>query len=259
MRFAANLFFLFTELPFLERFAAARRAGFGAVEFLFPDGVALDDIVHARAEAGVEVALMNLPHGDWAAGERGLACLPAQRDAFRAAVEVGIDHARALACPRVHAVAGIVPPGTPRDACLDTLVENLRLAADRAAPHGIEVMLEPINQQDMPGFVVSRSADALAVLDRAGRPNLKLQYDLYHMQIMEGDLIATLRRLRDRIGHVQFADVPGRHEPGTGEIHFANVFAALAALGYDGAVGAEYRPSGRTEDSLGWFSPYRTA
>mgnify|MGYP001208021577 CR=1 FL=1 len=257
MRFAANLFFLFPEVEFLERFAAARDAGFEAVEFLFPEGQELGDIVEAQRQSGLDVALINTPLGDAAAGERGLACLPDRIADFRTALDRGMTLARALRCPRLHCVAGIVPRGSDRSRCLDTLVDNLQYAADRAAPHGITVMLEAINGRDMPGFAVSRSGDALEILDRADRPNLMLQYDLYHMQIMEGDLIPTLERIIHRIGHIQFADTPGRHEPGTGEINFPRVFAAIERLGYAGYIGAEYRPSGRTEDSLQWFEPYR--
>ena len=258
MRFAANLFFLFPEVEFIQRFAAAREAGFPAVEFLFPEGIDLGEIVEAQRETGLDVALVNLPMGDFAAGDRGLACLPDRVEEFRHAVDRAIALARALRCPRLHAVAGIVPRGGNRTRCLDTLVDNLQYAADSAGRHGIAVMLEPINARDMPGFVVNRSAEAIEVLDRADRPNLQLQYDIYHMQIMEGDLIPTMERLIHRIGHIQFADTPGRHEPGTGEINFASVFSAIERLGYAGYIGAEYRPSGRTEDSLARFQPYRT-
>jgi hydroxypyruvate isomerase len=257
MRFAANLSFLFTELPFLARFALAKRHGFNAVEFMFPEGEKLEDVVAAQHESSTNVVLMNLPAGDVAAGERGLACLPDRIPAFRAAVGTGITFARALGCPRLHALAGIVPKGADRRRCLDTLVDNLQYACDAAARHGIDITLEPINTRDMPGFVVSRSDEAMEIIERADRPNLHLQYDIYHMQIMEGDLIPTMRRLKDRIGHIQFADTPGRHQPGTGEINFANVFAALDDMGYDGFVAAEYRPSGKSEESLSWFERYR--
>ena len=258
MRFAANLSFLFPELEFLERFGAARAAGFGAVEFFFPQGYELADLVQAQKDSGLDIALINLPAGDHAAGDRGLACLPDRIPEFRTAVDRGITLARALRCPRLHAVAGIVPKGSERRRYLDTLVDNLQYAADRAAPHGIAVMLEPINSRDIPGFIVNRSWEAIEVLDRADRPNLLLQFDLYHTQIMEGDLIPTFQRLFHRIGHIQFADTPGRHEPGSGEINFANVFAAIEKAGYGGYIAAEYRPStAKTEDSLAWFQPYR--
>lgn len=258
MRFAANLSFLFTELAFLDRFAAARAAGFTAVEFFFPEGHELGELVQARDQTGLDIALMNLPMGDAAAGERGLACLPDRVPEFRTALDRGITLARALRCPRLHAVAGVVPRGSDRMRHLDTLVDNLQYAADRAAPHGIAITLEAINSRDIPGFVVNRSSEAIEVLDRADRPNLLLQYDLYHAQVMEGDLIPTFQRLLHRIGHIQFADTPGRHEPGTGEINFATVFAAIERAGYGGYIAAEYWPStARTEDSLAWFQPYR--
>ncbi len=257
MRFAANLYFLFTEVPFLERFALAKSHGFDAVEFMFPDRERLEDIVAAQHASQTNVVLMNLSHGDFAAGERGLACLPDRIADFRAAVGTGITFARALGCPTLHALAGIVPKGADRQRCLDTLVDNLQYAADAAARHGIDITLEPINSRDMPGFVVNRSHEAMEVIERADRANLYLQYDIYHMQVMEGDLVPTLRQLKDRIGHIQFADTPGRHEPGTGEINFDTVFAAIDDMGYDGFVAAEYRPSGRSEESLGWYKRYR--
>jgi hydroxypyruvate isomerase len=258
MRFAANLSFLFPELAFLERFAAARAAGFSAVEFFFPHGHELSELVQVQKDTGLDIALMNLPAGDAAAGDRGLACLPDRVAEFRTAVDRGLTLARALRCPRLHAVAGIVPKGSDKGRYLDTLVDNLQYAADRAAPHGIAIMLEPLNSRDNPGFIVNHTWEAIEVLDRADRPNLLLQYDLYHTQIMEGDLIPTFQRLFHRVGHVQFADTPGRHEPGTGEINFATVFSAIEQAGYGGYIAAEYRPStARTEDSLAWFQPYR--
>ena len=257
MRFAANLYFLFTEVPFLQRFALAKQHGFDAVEFMFPAGEKLEDIVIAQQESGTNTVLMNLPLGDFKAGDRGLACQPDRIGEFRAAVGTGITFARALGCPRLHAIAGIMPKGADRLRCIDTLVDNLQYACDAAARHGIDITLEPINNRDMPGFVVNRSHEAMEVIERAERPNLSLQYDIYHMQVMEGDLIPTLRRLKDHIGHMQFADTPGRHEPGTGEINFDNVFKAIDDMGYDGFVAAEYRPSGKTEESLGWFERFR--
>jgi len=258
MRFAANLSFLFPELDFLERFAAARKAGFAAVEFFFPEGHDIGELAQVQRDAELDIALINLPAGDATAGDRGLACLPDRVPEFRSAVDRGITLARALRCPRLHAVAGIVPKGSDRLRYLDTLVDNLQYAADRAAAHGIAIMLEAINNRDIPGFIVNRSWEAIEVLDRADRPNLLLQFDLYHTQIMEGDLIPTFQRLFHRIGHIQFADTPGRHEPGTGEVNFPNVFAAIEKAGYGGYIAAEYRPStARTEDSLAWFQPYR--
>ncbi len=257
MRFAANLSFLFTEVPFLQRFALAKQHGFDAVEFFFPYGEKLEDIVTAQHESQTNVVLMNMPAGDAAAGDRGLACLPDRIGEFRAASGTAITFARALGCPRLHAVAGIVPKGADRARCIDILVDNLQYAADAAARHGIEIMLEPLNSRDNPGFVVNRSREAMEVIERAERANLHLQYDIYHMQIMEGDLLPTMKKLKDSIGHIQFADTPGRHEPGTGEINFDTVFKAIEDMGYDGYVAAEYRPSGKTEESLGWYERFR--
>ena len=257
MRFAANLSFLFNEAPFLERFALSKRYGFDAVEFFFPHGEKLEDIVAAQHESQTNVVLMNLPAGNAASGDRGLACLPDRIGEFRTALGTGITFARALGCPRLHAVAGIVPKGADRARCIDTLVDNLQYACDAAARHGIDIMLEPLNSRDNPGFVVTRSHEAMEVIERVERDNLHLQYDIYHMQIMEGDLLPTMKRLKDRIGHIQFADTPGRHEPGTGEINYDTVFKAIDDMGYDGYVAAEYRPSGKSEESLAWFERYR--
>jgi hydroxypyruvate isomerase len=257
MRFAANLSFLFTEVPFLQRFALAKAHGFDAVEFFFPHGEKLEDIVIAQHESQTNIVLMNLPAGDAAAGDRGLACQPDRISEFRAAVGTGITFARALGCPRLHSVAGIVPKGADRARCLDTLVDNLQYACDAAARHGIDITLEPLNSRDNPGFVVNRSHEAMDVIERADRANLFLQYDVYHMQIMEGDLLPTMRKLKHRIGHIQFADTPGRHEPGTGEINYDTVFKAIDDMGYEGFVAAEYRPSGKSEESLAWFQRYR--
>ena len=257
MRFAANLSFLFNEVPFLERFALAKRHGFDAVEFFFPHGERLEDIVAAQHESQTNVVLMNLPAGNAASGDRGLACQPDRVGEFRAALGTGITFARALGCPRLHAVAGIVSKGADRARCLDTLVDNLQYACDAAARHGIDIMLEPLNSRDNPGFVVTRSHEAMDVIERAERDNLFLQYDIYHMQIMEGDLLPTMKKLKPRIGHIQFADTPGRHEPGTGEINYDTVFKAIDDMGYDGYVAAEYRPSGKTEESLAWLERYR--
>lgn len=256
MRFAANLSFLFNEAPFLERFALAKKHGFDAVEFFFPHGQKLEDIVIAQHESQTNIVLMNLPAGDAASGDRGLACLPDRIGEFRAAVGTGITFARALGCPRLHAVAGIVPKGAERAHCLDVLIDNLQYACDAAARHGIDIMLEPLNSRDNPGFVVTRSHEAMEVIERVERDNLHLQYDIYHMQIMEGDLVPTMKKLKDRIGHIQFADTPGRHEPGTGEINYDTVFKAIDDMGYDGFVAAEYRPSGKTEESLAWHQRF---
>jgi hydroxypyruvate isomerase len=250
---------LFTELPLLERPAAARAAGFRAIEIQFPYEAPLDELAAACRRAGVRVALINLPAGDVAKGDRGLGALPDRVDEFIAGVALARCYAERLGVEKINLLAGI--PGPKRDpaACRAALIENLYAAAKAMTEIGATVCLEAINTRDVPGFFVSRSKQAVALIEAAGAANLALQYDLYHMQIMEGDLIPTLARLIDRIGHVQFADTPGRHEPGTGEINYANVFASLDRIGYSGFVGAEYRPSRSTVDSLGWFAPWREA
>lgn len=253
-RFSANLSLLFTEQPFLERFAAARGAGFAAVEFHFPyahDRAALAEVV---LTSGLEVVLFNLPAGDWAAGERGIACHPRRIAEFQDGVGLAIEYARLLGCPRLNCLAGIPPAGVDAGKVRETLVENLRFAAAVCARAGIALVLEPLNTRDTPGFLLSTSDAALAVIDEAACANLQLQFDIYHAQVMEGDLAERLRRHLLRIGHIQLADNPGRHEPGTGEINFPFLLRHLDALGYAGWVGCEYRPSGRSEDSFGWMA-----
>ncbi len=256
LRFSANLSFLFTERPFLERFAAARAAGFAGVEFHFPydiDRAALAEVV---LTSGLEVVLFNLPAGNWAAGERGIACHPNRIAEFQDGVGLAIDYARLLGCCRLNCLAGIPPACVTRERAQETLVENLRFAAAVLKRAGIELVLEPLNTRDTPGFLVATTRDALALIDATGSDNLRLQYDIYHAQVMEGDLANTLATHLPRIGHIQFADNPGRHEPGTGEINFPFLFRHLASLGYAGWVGAEYKPGGRSEDSFAWLLPH---
>ncbi len=258
-RFAANLTMLFTELPPLQRFAAAAAAGFEAVEFLFPYGFEVSRIAEALSAHRLQLVLHNLPAGDWEAGERGIACHPSRVGEFRAGVARAIEYATALRCPRVNCLAGIAPPGESLELVLSTLVENLRFAAGELRRAGIELLLEPVNTRDVPGFFVSRTDQALAVLDTVGADNLRLQFDIYHAQVMEGDLARTLEARLGRIGHLQVADNPGRHEPGTGEINYPYLFARLDALGYAGWIGCEYRPAAATEAGLGWLSSYLPA
>ncbi len=257
-RFAANLTMMFNEVPFLERFALAARAGFEAVEYLFPYPFERDQLAERLRENGLSQALHNLPAGDWAAGERGIACLPSRVGEFQDGVETAIAYAKALGCGQLNCLAGVLPPGADREMAERTLVENLRFAARALAPRGLRLLVEAINTRDIPGFLVCRTEQALRFLDLAGEPNIHLQYDIYHMQVMEGDLVPTMRRNLGRIGHVQVADTPGRNEPGTGEIHYPFVFAQLDTMGYTGWVGCEYKPRGDTEAGLGWFAPYRT-
>ena len=253
LRFAANLSMLFTEAPFLDRFALAAHAGFAAVECQFPYEAPAAEIRARLDDLGLEMVLHNLPAGDWAAGDRGLACLPHRVDEFRAGVPRAIAYARALGVTRVNCLAGIAPPGADADTLYRTLVDNLRFAAHAFAAEGLQLLVEPINTFDIPGFLVSRTAQAVALLDEVGAPNAFVQYDAYHAQRMEGELAGTLARFLPRIAHVQVADNPGRHEPGTGEIRFAFLFAELGRLGYDGWIGCEYRPAGGTEAGLGWL------
>lgn len=253
LRFSANLSFLFLDRPFLDRFAAAAASGFKGVEFHFPYAFPVDEVVDAVKRAAVEVVLFNLPAGDWAGGERGIACLPERVGEFRDGVAEAARYAEALGCPRLNCIAGRRGPGLDEALLRATLVDNLRHAADVFAPAGRQVLLEPLNSRDTPDFLIDRSASALALLEEAGRPNLGLQYDIYHAQVMEGDLANTLARNLRRIGHIQLADNPGRHQPGTGEIHFPFLFQHLHTLGYDGWIGCEYVPLGATEDSFDWM------
>jgi hydroxypyruvate isomerase len=255
-RFAANLSMLFTELPFLDRFAAAADAGFSGVEYLFPYDWPATTLAEKLKQHSLTQVLFNLPPGDWQAGERGIACLPDRVEEFREGVFQALEYAEALDCQRINCLAGIRPASLPVDVAFQTLVENLRFAADLLAAKGITLTVEAINSKvDMPGFFLDTSLTAMAAIDAAGRDNLRLQFDLYHMQIMEGDLCRSLSRLCPHIGHIQFADNPGRHEPGSGEIHFDTVFAHIDALDYQGWVSAEYRPQQDTETSLDWFRP----
>jgi hydroxypyruvate isomerase len=256
-RFAANISLMFTEWSFLDRIAAAADAGFEAVECQFPYDHAPDAIAAALARAGIGLVLHNLPAGDFAAGDRGLACDPGRVEAFRAGVPHAIVMAQALGCPRLNCLSGIAPEGVDPVLLTRTFVDNLAFAAEACDAAGIHLGIEAINPIDIPGFFLTTTRQGLAVLDAVGHPGLTLQYDIYHMQITEGDLARTLTRHRDRIGHVQFADTPGRHEPGTGEINLPFLFSHLDAIGYTGWVGAEYRPRTETSASLGWFQPWR--
>jgi hydroxypyruvate isomerase len=252
-RLAANLSTLFTEVDFPERFAAAARAGFRYVEYQFPYQWKPDELAKRAGEAGVEVVLHNLPAGDFAKGERGIACLPGREGEFREAVQKGIAYAKAVGCPRLNCLAGLAPAERRH---FDVLVENVRYAARQLGEAGLQLTLEAINTRTVPGFFLSGSAQAIDVLNAAGEGNAFLQYDFFHMQIMEGNLAQTVERLLPRIGHVQLADVPDRHEPGTGEINFDFLLAHLDAIGYSGWVGCEYNPKGDTVEGLKWARRY---
>jgi hydroxypyruvate isomerase len=255
-RLAANLRYLWTELPWAERFAAAARAGFEGVEYQFPYEHGLEPFAEAWAASGTRMVLINLPPGDWAAGERGLACLPGREGEFRASVEEAIVYARRLGCSRINCLVGIAPAGADPAALEALLVANLRAAAARLREVGMTALLEPINTRDMPGYLVSGTAAARRIIGAVAAPNLRLQYDVYHMQIMEGDLARTLEAHRDLLGHVQIADNPGRHEPGTGEIRYPFLLDHLDRIGYRGWVGCEYAPSTDTASSLAWAQPW---
>ena len=256
-RFSANLSFLFQELPFLDRLEAAARAGFLAVEYMAPYPYDAHEIAAALKVNGLTQALFNLPAGDWDNGERGLACLPGRETEFRDGVARAIGYAHALGCERVNCLAGRRPANVDPAAARATMVANLRYAAAECKREGVRLVTEPINHFDIPGYFVNRTSDALSIMDEVGSDNLFLQYDVYHAQRMEGELGATLSAQIGRIGHIQIADNPGRHEPGTGEINFDWVLKHIDALGYDDWIGCEYRPRTSTEAGLGWMSAYR--
>ena len=254
-RFAANLSMLFTEAPLLDRFALAARAGFAAVECQFPYDAPAAEIRARLDDNGLAMVLHNLPAGDWAAGERGLACLPQRVADFRAGVTRAIAYAHALGVTQLNCLAGIAPAGAEPATLHRTLVDNLHFAARALAAEGLKLLVEPINTFDVPGFFVNRTPQAVALLDEVGEPNAFIQYDVYHAQRMEGELAATIARYLPRIAHVQVADNPGRHEPGTGEIRFDFLLAELDRLGYDGWIGCEYLPAASTQAGLAWLPP----
>ena len=252
-RFAANLTMMFNEVPFLDRFGAAARAGFRAVEFLFPYDFPAADIKARLDEHGLTLALFNMPAGNWSAGDRGLACDPASVSKVRDGVGTAIDYATALGCRKIHLMAGLRPAGASETALRDTYIANVQYAAAELARHDMLLLLEAINTRDIPGFYLNTSRQALELMDAAGAPNVRFQYDVYHMQIMEGDLATRLKQHIAHIGHIQIADPPARNEPGTGEINYPFLFDWIDQLGYDGWIGCEYRPKGKTEDGLSWM------
>lgn len=251
--FAANLTMMFTEHPFLDRFGAAAAAGFRHVEYLFPYEYPADVLKQKLDEHGLKQVLFNTSPGDPARGEWGLAALPGREAEARRLIEQALDYARALDCPQVHVMAGVVPEGGTREACFATFVENVRHAADTFRPHGVKVMLEALSPQGKPGYLLQSQYDALAAVEAVDRDNVFMQFDYFHAQNVDGNLSRMTEAMIRRIGHVQIASVPDRHEPDEGEINYAHVFALLDRLGYDGYVGCEYNPRGRTEDGLGWL------
>lgn len=256
-RFSANLSMLFQEHDFLDRFDLAAQAGFGAVEYISPYEHPIDAVAARLRRNGLTQVLFNLPVGDWVGGERGIAVLPDRMEEFRRGVGTAIDHAKALGCEQVNCLAGIAPAGVDRAALERVFVENLKYAADRLGEAGTRLLIEPINDRvDIPGFFLTTTGQALDVMEKVGSDNLFLQYDIYHMQVMEGDLARTIEQNLGRIAHVQVADNPGRHEPGTGEIDYPFLFGHLDRIGYAGWVGAEYRPKAGTREGLGWFAAF---
>ena len=252
-KFAANLTMLFTEHPFLERFAAARAAGFDAVEFLFPYAWPAQEIKALLTQHRLQLVLHNLPAGDWDAGERGIACLPDRTAEFREGVARAIEYANALDVPQLNCLIGKAPAGVDTRAVDETVIDNLRHAATELGKHGKRLVIEAINTFDIPGFYLHGTAQALRLIEQVGADNLLVQYDIYHMQRMEGEIAATLQKHLKQIGHVQLADNPGRHEPGTGELNWPFLFAHLDRIGYDGWIGCEYKPATTTEAGLGWI------
>jgi hydroxypyruvate isomerase len=258
-KFAANLSMLYGEHDFLGRFAAAAKDGFRGVEYLFPYAFEKEVLAEALKVNGLTQVLHNMPAGDWDAGERGLACLPDRVGEFQDGVGTAIAYAKALGCMQLHAMAGLRPDGASPDKLDETYIENLRFAAAKTEEAGIKLLIEAINTIDIPGFYLSTSAQALAVIETVGSDNLYFQYDIYHMQIMEGDLVRTMEKNLAKIAHMQLADNPGRNEPGTGEINYPFVFDAIDRMGYKGWIGCEYKPKAGTTAGLGWLRPYLTA
>ncbi len=256
LKFSANLTMMFNEVDFISRFEKAAKAGFKGVEYLFPYGWDKEQLVNELGKYHLEQVLHNLPAGDWQGGERGIACLPGREGEFQEGVGKAIEYAKALKCSRLNCLVGKTPQGLASEKVRQTLVNNLRFAARSLEKEHIRLLIEPLNQQDIPGFYLVRSQDTLELFKEVDHPNLWLQYDVYHMQIMEGNLIQTISKNLSRIGHIQIADNPGRHEPGTGEINFTNLFRFIDEAGYEGWIGCEYIPAGKTEEGLQWIKPY---
>ena len=255
-KLAANLTMLFGEVAFLERFKAAADAGFDAVEYLFPYDYDRAVLRRQLRDHRLTQVLHNLPGGNWAAGERGIACLPDRLDEFRAGVDQAIEYATVLECARVNCLAGIPPPSVSASTAGETLTRNVEYAASRLKSAGIKLMIEPINTRDIPGFFLNQTRQALDIIAAVGSDNVFVQFDIYHMQIMEGDVAATIEKHLPSIGHMQLADVPGRHEPGTGEIDFPSLFAVIDRVAYPGWIGCEYVPLAGTVEGLKWAKAY---
>ena len=252
-KFAANLSMMFNEHDFPNRFAAAAKAGFDAVEFLFPYDYSPAEVAQWHKENNLKNVLFNLPPGDWAAGERGIAALPGRETEFRAGVAKAVEYALALGTPQLHMMAGLVPAGSDMAIHRKTYLENMKFAAQALAKHNLTLLLEPINTRDMPGYFLNTQAQAHQLRVESGEPNVKVQMDFYHAQIMEGDLAETFKKYFKDIGHTQIASVPKRNEPDDGEVNYPYLYQLLDEMGYEGYVGCEYRPKGKTEDGLAWF------
>jgi hydroxypyruvate isomerase len=256
VKLAANLSMMFNEVDFLDRFAAAAKTRFRGVEYLFPYDYPVEAIRERLDANGLTQVLFDLPAGDWGAGDRGIACQPDRVGEFQDSVGRALEYVGPLGCERITCLAGIPPEGADPDRVRRTFLDNLRFAAPKVKEAGAKLLIEPINTRDIPGFFLTTTAQAKSIIDDVGSDNVWLQYDIYHMQIMEGDLAMTIEKYADLIPHFQLADNPGRHEPGTGEINYPFLFEFLDRRGYDGWIGCEYRPAGRTEDGLGWAKPY---
>ncbi|MDD1792325.1 hydroxypyruvate isomerase [Enterovibrio sp. ZSDZ42] len=255
-KLAANLSMLFTELPFIERFSAAAKSGFKGVEYLFPYAFNAQELKAELDKNQLKQVLFNLPSGDWDNGDRGIAADPSRVEEFRAGVPTAIEYAKVLACDQVNCLAGIVPQGVTQEDAEATLIENLKFANEQLENAGIRLVIEAINTRDIPGFSLTNTQQALRICDVVGSDNISLQYDIYHMQIMEGDIAQTMASSLNRIGHIQIADNPGRHEPGTGELNYHFLFKHIDSMGYQGWVGCEYKPATTTQEGLTWLSDH---
>ena len=249
-KFSANLSMMFTEYPFLARFEAAKKSGFDAVEFLFPYAHSADEIGFAVQKNDLQISVFNLPPGDWEGGDRGTAALSDRKEAFRASIAQALPYAKATGAKRLHVMAGLATPDARAEA---TYIDNIHFAADQFAGAGLELLIEPINPRDMPGYFLSTTDQALALMARIDHPAVRLQFDVYHHQITRGDVIKSLSKHFAQIGHIQIASVPERQEPDRGELNYQALFAHLDHLGYDGWLGCEYHPRGKTEDGLSWL------
>lgn len=256
-RFAANLSMMFNEVPFLDRFALAAKAGFKGVEFLFPYEHPAAEIAARLKDNGLQQVLFNAPAGDFAKGERGMAAIPGKQAAFRESIKLALEYAAVLACPRLHIMAGLKPEGVAHDTLTAVYGANLAYAAEECAKVGVKPIIEPINHRDIPGFFLNTTDQAAAIIAAVGPEKLGMQFDLYHCQITEGDVVKRVEKHLPLIAHMQVADTPGRHEPGTGEVNWPFVFKTIDALGFRGWIGCEYRPAGETLAGLSWFAPYK--